>query len=214
MLPLLAIVLEKLLNHWVQTNSSLAPQLRQLSGSRVQLSFTELSSVFTLVVNDGNWSITLMPSATPAHCRVTTQLALLPRLRDPNQIMPLIRGGELAIEGDILLLQRLVSLLGALQWDIEEQLSRHVGDIASHAILRPMRWAKRLLGQQARQQRAWCRELLVEVWRWLPSRAEAQALTQALTQLQQQRCLLASRLQRLSMHPIPSIRSVNHDTVK
>lgn len=70
-----------------------------------------------------------------ADCRVSTSLDVLKQLQDPSQITPLIRSGQLALEGDIHIAQQFASLLKETDINWEEHLSRFFGDGMSHRIV-------------------------------------------------------------------------------
>lgn len=71
-----------------------------------------------------------------ADCRVTTSLDVLKQLQDPSQITPLIRSGQLQLDGDIHVAQQFAALLKETEIDWEEHLSRFFGDGMSHRIVR------------------------------------------------------------------------------
>lgn len=186
-------------------------QLSRLSGIRVQFKLSELAIPLTLQIQEQAF-VVVASGDHPFDCRITARLSALLKLRDPNQLIPLIRAGQLDIEGDLTLLQRLVSWFTLIDWDLEEQLSHSVGDVIAHAVLRRVRHTQRLVQQQAQQQREWLRELLVEVWRLLPSRAEALPFFQAIAQLQADTQQLARRLQALPLPPVTALICTAHET--
>ena len=70
-----------------------------------------------------------------ADCRVVASLDVLKQLQDPSQITPLIRSGQLTLEGDIHVAQQFASLLKETDIDWEEHLSHFFGDGMSHRIV-------------------------------------------------------------------------------
>lgn len=70
-----------------------------------------------------------------ADCRVITSLDVLKQLQDPSQITPLIRSGQLQLDGDIHVAQQFATLLKDTEIDWEEHLSRFFGDGMSHRIV-------------------------------------------------------------------------------
>jgi ubiquinone biosynthesis accessory factor UbiJ len=207
----IATAAEKCLNALLSANPEAKTELSRLSGISLQFKLSELATPLTLQISEQAFSV-VAGGHQPFDCRITARLSALLKLRDPNQLIPLIRSGQLDIEGDLALLHRLVSGFTLIEWDLEEQLSHAVGDVVAHAILRRVRRRRRWLQQQAQQQREWLRELLVEVWRLLPSHAEAVPFFQAIAQLQADTQRLAHRLQVLPLPSVsPSLRTA-HET--
>jgi ubiquinone biosynthesis protein UbiJ len=207
---LVAAAVEKLLNVLLSANPEARVQLSRLSGIRVQLKLSELAIPLALQIKEQIFTVEA-GCDHPFDCRITSCLSALLKLRDPNQLVPLIRSGQLDIEGDLAMLQRLISWFTLIEWDLEELLSHTVGDIVAYALVRRIRRTQRLIQQQARQQREWLRELLVEVWCLLPSRAEAIPFFQAITALQADLQRLANRLQLLPTTPETSLRCTAHE---
>lgn len=208
---LVAAAVGKLLNILLSNNIDARSQLSRLAGIRVQCKLSELATPLTLQIQEQAF-VVVADGDHPFDCRITARLSALLKLRDPNQLIPLIRAGQLDIEGDLILLQRLVSWFTLIDWDLEEQLSRSVGDVVAHAVVRRIRRTQRLVQQQAQQRRDWLRELLVEVWRLLPSRAEAVPFFQAIAQLQAETQRLANRLQALPLPPVTALICTAHET--
>ncbi|WP_253306020.1 ubiquinone biosynthesis accessory factor UbiJ [unidentified bacterial endosymbiont] len=208
---LVAAAVGKLLNILLSNNIDTRSQLSRLAGIRVQCKLSELATPLTLQIQEQAF-VVVANGDHPFDCRITARLSALLKLRDPNQLIPLIRAGQLDIEGDLILLQRLVSWFTLIDWDLEEQLSRSVGDVVAHAVVRRIRRTQRLVQQQAQQRRDWLRELLVEVWRLLPSRAEAVPFFQAIAQLQAETQRLANRLQALPLPPVTALICTAHET--
>lgn len=70
-----------------------------------------------------------------ADCRVTTSLDVLKQLQDPSQITPLIRSGQLQLDGDIHVAQQFATLLKETEIDWAEHLSRFFGDGMAQRIV-------------------------------------------------------------------------------
>lgn len=208
---LVAAAVERLLNALLTANPKARAQLSRLSGIKVQFKLSELATPLTLQSQDQAFAI-VAGGDHPVDCRITARLSALLKLRDPNQLIPLLRTGQLDIEGDLAALQRLISWFMLIEWDLEEQLSRSVGDIVAHALLRRVRRTHRLLQRQAQQQREWLRELLVEVWRLLPSRAEGSPFFQTIAQLQADTQRLTHRLQALPLPLVTTLICTSHET--
>jgi ubiquinone biosynthesis protein UbiJ len=108
-----------------------------------------------------------------------------------------IRNGEVDLTGDAATAQRFQKLLGYVKPDVEEELSRVVGDVAAHRLAELGRgvrnWARAArstLGNNVR-------EYLQEESRDLPTRYEVDRFSSELGVLRDDVERLAARLRRL-----------------
>ena len=104
---------------------------------------------------------------------------------------------DMRIAGNLELAALIQQLAGNLRWDVEEDLSRVVGDVLAHRIAGA---GRTLLASS--QDNAWrAAQSLSEYWLYeqplLSSRAALQAFTQSLQQVQTRTSLLEQRLRRL-----------------
>ncbi len=108
-----------------------------------------------------------------------------------------IRSGDVDLSGDAATAQRFQKLLDLAQPDIEEELSRVVGDVAAHRIAEIARG----VGKWARDARSTMggniREYLQEESRDLPTRYEVDRFTQQVGTLRDDVERIAARLNRL-----------------
>jgi ubiquinone biosynthesis protein UbiJ len=108
-----------------------------------------------------------------------------------------IRSGDVDLTGDAATAQRFQKLLDLAQPDIEEELSRVIGDVAAHRIAEIARG----VGKWARDARATMggniREYLQEESRDLPTRYEVDRFTQQVGTLRDDVERIAARLNRL-----------------
>ena len=108
-----------------------------------------------------------------------------------------IRSGEVDLTGDAATAQRFQKLLDLAQPDIEEELSRVIGDVAAHRIAEIARG----VGKWARDARSTMggniREYLQEESRDVPTRYEVDRFTQQVGTLRDDVERIAARLNRL-----------------
>ncbi|MGI9222832.1 MAG: ubiquinone biosynthesis accessory factor UbiJ [Woeseiaceae bacterium] len=108
-----------------------------------------------------------------------------------------IRNGDVELTGDAATAQRFQKLLDFAQPDLEEELSRFIGDVAAHRIAEVARG----VGNWAREVRATMggnmREYLQEESRELPTRYEVDRFSDQVGVLRDDVERLAARLQRL-----------------
>ena len=114
-----------LLNHLLIQQSWAMARLRPHSGKTVQLRLP-LAPVALTIQADG--------SVAPAAAEAPADASLTPNplawLAAANPAKRFITGGA-----DAALAGELAEIFGALRWDVEEDLSRVVGDIAAHKIV-------------------------------------------------------------------------------
>jgi ubiquinone biosynthesis protein UbiJ len=108
-----------------------------------------------------------------------------------------IRSGDVDLTGDAATAQRFQKLLDLAQPDIEEELSRVIGDVAAHRIAE----IARSVGSWAREARSTMggniREYLQEESRDVPTRYEVDRFTQQVGTLRDDVERVAARLNRL-----------------
>jgi len=108
-----------------------------------------------------------------------------------------IRSGDVDLTGDAATAQRFQKLLDLAQPDIEEELSRVIGDVAAHRVAKIARG----VGKWARDARSTMggniREYLQEESRDVPTRYEVDRFTQQVGTLRDDVERVAARLKRL-----------------
>lgn len=67
-------------------------------------------------------------------CWVSLSLFALEKLKQNNQITKLIKSGQLDFAGDLTILQSLGAMFDKLELDMEEVLSKYVGDVAAYQL--------------------------------------------------------------------------------
>ena len=99
--------------------------LRQHAGKTVQLRLPPASATLT-IQDDGSFA----PAMPDARADATLTPSPLAWLVSSDPAARFIAGGE-----DVALAKELAEILGKLRWDVEEDLSHVVGDIAAHQLV-------------------------------------------------------------------------------
>jgi ubiquinone biosynthesis protein UbiJ len=108
-----------------------------------------------------------------------------------------IRSGEVEMSGDAATAQRFQKLLGLAQPDVEEELSRIIGDVAAHQIAEVARGVGKWARDARRTMGGNIREYLQEESRDVPTRYEVERFSQQVGTLRDDVERVAARLSRL-----------------
>lgn len=169
--PLLTGVLETSLNSLLFRDRSMKAARQRLVGKVLRIELQELSSPLVLVFSELRVDV-LGQSEDSADCTVQTRVPVLLKLRDRQQLSPLMRSGELIVEGDIHVVQQLVGLLDLAEWDPAEWLAPYVGDIAAQGLSQIASKGMGLLKSGLQSQQRYVAETLTEEWRMAPGPLE------------------------------------------
>lgn len=169
--PLLTGVLEISLNSLLFRDRSMKAARQRLVGKVLRIELQELSSPLVLLFSEQRVDV-LGRSEDRADCTVQTRVPVLLKLRDRQQLSPLMRSGELIVEGDIQVVQQLVGLLDLAEWDPAEWLAPYVGDIAAQGVSQFVGKGLGLLKSGLQSQQRYVAETLTEEWRMAPGPLE------------------------------------------
>ncbi|CAI1899187.1 Uncharacterized protein conserved in bacteria [Serratia fonticola] len=169
--PLLTGVLETSLNSLLFRDRSMKAARQRLAGKVLRIELQELSSPLVLLFSEQRVDV-LGQSEDSADCTVQTRVPVLLKLRDRQQLSPLMRSGELIVEGDIQVVQQLVCLLDLAEWDPAEWLAPYVGDIAAQGVSQIVGKGLGLLKSGLQSQQRYVAETLTEEWRMAPGPLE------------------------------------------
>lgn len=169
--PLLTGVLETSLNSLLFRDRSMKAARQRLAGKVLRIELQELSSPLVLLFSEQRVDV-LGQSEDNADCTVQTRVPVLLKLRDRQQLSPLMRSGELIVEGDIQVVQQLVGLLDLAEWDPAEWLAPYVGDIAAQGVSQIVGKGLGLLKSGLQSQQRYVAETLTEEWRMAPGPLE------------------------------------------
>lgn len=147
--PLIQFVLQ----HLMQQNSWTAPLLQPYAHKNLRIDF-KVAQVMLTILNHGELAIAADSATADATIHLPPSLAMRLLRQDP------LAHSLIKIEGDATLGMEVGKILSAIRWDIEDDLSKVVGDIAAYQVVQ--------LGQEKFQrwqnQAKNLGEMLVEYW--------------------------------------------------
>lgn len=186
---------ESVLNRNIAGSAVARRLCKQLEGKVLALHMTGLPLDLYFRSDGERMSIDTTDSDPPAASLRGTPLAFLRLVGSaPENI---VRGGALHVQGDAEVAQAFSELLKAAQPDLEEELSRIVGDVAAHQIGNAARTAigfgRRALDTFTQN----LAEFLTEESRDLPTRTEADELFSEVDRLRDDVARLEARIARL-----------------
>lgn len=147
--PLIQFVLQ----HLMQQNSWTAPLLQPYAHKNLRIDF-KVAQVMLTILNSGELAIAADSATADATIHLPPSLAMRLLRQDP------LAYSLIKIEGDATLGMEVGKILSAIRWDVEDDLSKIVGDIAAYHVVQ--------LGQEKLQrwqgQAKNLGEMLVEYW--------------------------------------------------
>ncbi len=90
---------------------------------------------------------------------------MLPKLRNRQQLTALIRSGDLEVQGDLQVVQNMVSLCDPAEFDPAELLAPYTGDIVAEGVGKVLRGGAQFLLKGAERQQRYVAEAITEEWR-------------------------------------------------
>ena len=169
--PLITAGIEGALNAFLYQDRALKSARQRLQGKVLRIALREFSTPLVLVFSEqqvdvlGQWE-------GETDCSVTTRLSVLPELRNRQQLTALIRRGDLEVEGDIQVVQNLVSLMDLAEFDPAELLAPYIGDIAAEGLGKIFRTGARIVKKGVERNQRYLAEAVTEEWRMTPGPLE------------------------------------------
>ena len=155
-------VIETSLNQLLALDKQSPERLRKLTGKVLKLELRELKPLW-FVFSERRLDV-LARFEGEADAVLSLSLTALGLLKEPSALTRYIREEKLDLSGDPQLVQAFSALLGELDIDWEEELSRYTGDVLAHTLLRGASQARRLLGRElCRSQRQLAARLGVDI---------------------------------------------------
>jgi ubiquinone biosynthesis accessory factor UbiJ len=191
--------IENLLNRNLPRSPRAQDLCAQLAGRRVRIEARGMGWVLTAECL--RTSIRLMRNdLQPADAEITGSLMSLAALAgsDPEEV---IRRGDVIIRGDAEVAQRFRELVMLLRPDVEEELSRLIGDSPAHQALRLVRAATRFGRRAASTTVRNVAEYFAHESRDLVPRAEAEDFYRGVERLREDLDRLEARLRQLEQPP-------------
>lgn len=141
------------LNHLLRQNAWAAERLQPFCGKTIRFDFPPLSTTVTLV--EGSEFVPAIEHAQADATITLTPMAALRRLlKQPLQ------NDDFRLEGDIELATAVGKVLQQLEWEYEEDLSRLIGDMPAHELVK---FGKKALHEGHRQVESLA-GMLAEFW--------------------------------------------------
>lgn len=169
--PLITAGIEGALNAFLYQDRALKSARQRLQGKVLRIALREFSTPLVLIFSEqqidvlGQWE-------GETDCSVTTRLSVLPELRNRQQLTALIRRGDLEVEGDIQVVQNLVSLMDLAEFDPAELLAPYIGDIAAEGLSKVFRTGARIVKRSVERNQRYLAEAVTEEWRMAPGPLE------------------------------------------
>lgn len=167
----------------------------ELNGAAIAIRVRDTSLAMYFLFDQESITLTTQYGEEPDVIISGSLLTLAGMLRGTGEAA--IRSGDIELSGDAATAQRFQKLLEFAKPDIEEELSRFIGDVAAHRIGELARG----LGGWAREARATMgenlREYLQEENRSLPTRYEVERFADRVSVLRDDVERIAARLDRL-----------------
>ncbi len=194
--PLVTAGLESVLNTFLWRDRGLKAARQRLLGKVLRVELKEFSAPLVLVFSEqqidvlGEWE-------GEADCRVTTRLAVLPKLRDRQQLTALIRSGDLEVQGDLQVVQNWVALMDLAEFDPVELLAPYLGDIAAEGISKVIRGGGKLLKKGISRNQHYLAEAITEEWRMAPGPLEVAWFAEETAAVERTVDAMSARLDKL-----------------
>lgn len=196
--PLITAGIEGVMNTFLYQDRALKSARLRLQGKVLRIALREFSTPLVLIFGEkqvdvlGRWE-------GETDCSVTTRLSVLPELRNRQQLTALIRRGDLEVEGDIQVVQNLVSLMDLAEFDPAELLAPYIGDIAAEGLGKVFRTGAKLVKKSVKRNQRYLAEAVTEEWRMAPGPLEIAWFAEETDALSRSLDALISRLERLEV---------------
>lgn len=189
--PLIQFVLQ----HLMQQNSWTAPLLQPYAHKNLRLDF-KVAQVMLTILNNGDLAIAADSASADATIHLPPSLAMRLLRQDP------LAHSLIKIEGDAPLGMEVGKILSAIRWDVEDDLSKIVGDIAAYQVVQ--------LGQEKWQrwqsQAKNLGEMLVEYWQEerpiIAKKTHIEQFNRSVDQLREDADRLQQRVEKLLANAI------------
>ena len=198
--PLLTAAIETPLNFLLFKDRSMKAARTRLAGKVLRVELQELSSPLTFVFSEqkidvlGQWD-------GAADCTVTSRISSLRKLRDRQQLSPMMRSGELVVDGDISVVQQFSALLDMAEFEPAEFLAPYIGDIAAQGLSQAVQGSFNFLQKSLKHQQSYVAQTLTEEWKMAPGPLEVVWFSDEVTALKRELDALDKRIEKLEGKP-------------
>lgn len=187
--------LESVLNRNIAASSAARALCKRLSGKVLAVRFTGLPLSIRFESDGERMALDTAEAAAPSATLTGSPLSLL-QLASPRP-EAVVRNGSVHIEGDAEVAQTFSELLKQARPDLEEELSRVIGDVAAHQVGNAAR-SMLDFGRRARSTFAQnVAEFLQEEGRDVPSRTEADEFVAGVDKLRDDVARLEAKIAQL-----------------
>ncbi|HGH5979621.1 TPA: SCP2 domain-containing protein [Kluyvera georgiana] len=194
--PLVTGSIETAINALLWREKALKPARQRLIGKVLRIVLKEFSSPLVLVFSERQVDV-LGAWEGEADCTVITRVSVLPQLRNRQQLTALIRNNDLEVQGDLQVVQNLVSLADLAEFDPAELLAPYTGDIAAEGVSKLLRGGAKFLQHGLARQQRYVAETLTEEWRLAPGALEVAWFAEETAAVERELAALTKRLEKL-----------------
>ena len=103
-------------------------------GFMLQFTFTDSQVLVTSPESDENDPTSTKKTFSNDECFIKLSVFAIPELQDMSNFTRLIREDKLDFEGNLTIAQHFADLFKQLDIDLEEELSKYLGDVAAHTL--------------------------------------------------------------------------------
>lgn len=163
--PLVTAGIETALNTFLWRDKALKPARQRLLGKVLRVQLQDFATPVVLVFSERQVDV-LSAWDGEADCTVITRLSVLPKLRNRQQLTALIRSGDLEVQGDLQVVQNMVSLCDLAEFDPAELLAPYTGDIVAEGVGKVLRGGAQFLLKGAERQQRYVAEAITKSGAW------------------------------------------------
>jgi ubiquinone biosynthesis accessory factor UbiJ len=198
---------EHLCNRYIQESTAAAELVKGLEGQSLAVTVEGLGIEIVLYARDGRLQLA---ERTETQFSVALRggpldlIRLLPVVESDRSLTARLKMTGARLTGKVEVAERFAEAMRLARPDLEEELSRWVGDIAAHQLGVAFGRAQHWLGRAAESLRLSTAEYLQEETRTLPSRSEVRAFCSDVERLRDDVERAEQRLERLSQRARPS----------
>lgn len=196
LIPLVTGSIETAINTLLWREKALKPARQRLIGKVLRIELKEFSSPLVLVFSERQVDV-LGAWEGEADCTVITRVSVLPQLRNRQQLTALIRNNDLEVQGDLQVVQNLVSLADLAEFDPAELLAPYTGDIAAEGVSKFLRGGAKFVQHGLARQQRYVAETLTEEWRLAPGALEIAWFAEETMAVERELAALTKRLEKL-----------------
>lgn len=191
--PLIQFVLQ----HLMQQNSWTAPLLQPYAHKNVCIDFKVAQTTLT-ILNNGELAVVGESAQADATIHMPPSLAMRLLRQDP------LAHSLIKIDGDAALGMAVGKILSAVRWDIEDDLSKVVGDMAAYQVVQMSQEKLQRWQNQAKN----LGEMLVEYWQeeqpMIAKKTRVEQFNQSVDQLREDTDRLQQRIDKLLAATLPA----------